>query len=94
MGAESQQMVEITGVIVQEKLLVGSKSEGLYPVLVLEDGEKMLVHVDGDNPFTEPTLHAFIDKKVIVTGIFEKGRLVTNPANIIEIHPLSGDTNA
>ena len=41
---------EWKGVLNREKLFVGSKSEGLYPVLSDSDGIKYRVHVKGDGP--------------------------------------------
>lgn len=41
---------EWKGVLNREKLFVGSKSEGLYPVLSGSDGIKYRVHVKGDGP--------------------------------------------
>lgn len=41
---------EWKGVLNREKLFVGSKSEGLYPVLYGSDGIKYRVHVKGDGP--------------------------------------------
>jgi hypothetical protein len=41
---------EWKGVLNREKLFVGSKSEGLYPVLSGSDGMKYRVHVKGDGP--------------------------------------------
>lgn len=41
---------EWKGVLNREKLFVGSKSEGLYPVLSGSDGIKYRVHVKGDDP--------------------------------------------
>jgi len=54
---------EWKGVLNREKLFVGSKSEGLYPVLSGSDGNKYRVHVKGDGPKYK-TLEPFEGKQV------------------------------
>lgn len=56
---------EWKGYLKREKLFVGSKSEGLYPVLSVSDGIKYRVHVKGDGP-NYKTLEPFEGKQISI----------------------------
>ena len=58
-----KQTNEWKGVLNRERLFVGSKSEGFYPVLSDSDGNKYRVHIKGDGPRYK-TLEPFEGKQV------------------------------
>lgn len=67
----------VKGTVVFELAHVGSKSEGVYPFLLLEDGNKVKMALLGDNPFENTTLKTYDQKKVIVEGDYnDNGRFV------------------
>ena len=49
-----------------DRLFVGSKSEGLYPVLHAEDGQQYRLHYRGDISLNEKTLSELEYKKYIL----------------------------
>ena len=51
-----------------DRLFVGSKSEGLYPVLHAEDGRQYRLHYKGDLSLNEKTLSSFDGKTIQVNG--------------------------
>jgi len=58
----------LTGLLSMERLFVGSKSEGLYPVLHADDGQHYRLHYKGDISLNEKTLAPFEGKTVQVIG--------------------------
>ena len=56
------------GVLSMDRLFVGSKSEGLYPVLHAEDGMQFRLHYKGDVSLNEKTLSKYNGKAVQVVG--------------------------
>ncbi|MBR2341356.1 MAG: hypothetical protein IKA72_02990 [Clostridia bacterium] len=65
------------GKIVFELTNVGSKSQGEFPFLVVEEGKKIKIGFRGDNPFEQPTLHLYEGKDVVVEGEFnENGKFI------------------
>lgn len=51
-----------------DRLFVGSKSEGLYPVLHAVDGQHYRLHYKGDISLNEKTIASYIGKTVQVIG--------------------------
>ena len=65
------------GKIIFELTNIGTKSEFELPFLVVEDGKKIKIGFQGDNPFEQPTLHLYDQKEVIVEGEFnENGKFI------------------
>ncbi len=65
------------GKIIFELTNIGTKSEFELPFLVLEDGKKVKIGFQGDNPFEQPTLHLYDQKNVVVEGEFnENGKFI------------------
>ena len=62
------------GKIIFELTNIGTKSEFELPFLVLEDGKKVKIGFQGDNPFEQPTLHLYDQKEVIVDGEFNENK--------------------
>jgi len=58
----------LIGVLSMDRLFVGSKSEGLYPVLHAEDGMQFRLHYKGDVSLNEKTLANYNGKTVQVVG--------------------------
>jgi hypothetical protein len=67
----------IKGTVIFEIANKGSKSEGIYPFLRLEDGKNVRLAYLGDNPFENPTLKAYESKLVELEGEFnENGKFI------------------
>ena len=64
----------LTGLLSMERLFVGSKSEGLYPVLYADDGQHYRLHYKGDISLNEKTLAPFEGKTVQVIGSVDQLR--------------------
>lgn len=57
-----------TGILSMERLFVGSKSEGLYPILHATNGRQFRLHYKGDISLNEKTLSNYNGKTVQVVG--------------------------
>ena len=67
----------IKGTVVFQLANVGSKSEGVYPFLCLEDGKLVKLALKGDNPFENTTLKEYDGKTVAIEGDFnENGKFI------------------
>ena len=64
----------VKGKIVFQLANVGSKSEGVYPFLLTEDGSQIKIAFLGDNPFENPTLREYESKDVVLEGEFNEYR--------------------
>ena len=53
-------LVTIVGTVILENLFKGSRSEGLYPVLICEDNMRYRIHVNG-NQLKDTSLLAHLD---------------------------------
>ena len=62
------------GIITNDLLFIGSRSEGYYPVLNSEDGVKYRLHYKGDSSFNEISLNSLIGTTVEITGVADKKR--------------------
>jgi len=83
----------LSGKLISETLFVGSKSEGVYPVLSLEQGGKYRVHIRGQiSQLDIESLSSFIGKTVTLTGKFvEKNGhrvVVLNSNELPDVHLL------
>ena len=58
----------LIGLLTMDRLFVGSKSEGLYPVLHAEDGRQYRLHYKGDLSLNEKTLSSYVGKTIQVNG--------------------------
>jgi len=58
----------LVGLLTIDRMFVGSKSEGLYPVLHAEDGRQYRLHYKGDLSLNEKTLSSFDGKTIQVNG--------------------------
>ena len=58
----------LIGLLTMDRLFVGSKSEGLYPVLHAEDGRQYRLHYKGDLSLNEKTLSSYDRKTIQVNG--------------------------
>jgi len=58
----------IIGSLYMVRLFVGSKSEGLYPVLHADDGSQYRLHYKGDISLNEKTLSQYAGKTVQIIG--------------------------
>ena len=58
----------LIGLLTMDRLFVGSKSEGLYPVLHAEDGRQYRLHYKGDLSLNEKTLSRYDGKTIQVNG--------------------------
>ena len=56
------------GLLTMDRLFVGSKSEGLYPVLHAVDGQHYRLHYKGDISLNEKTLSQYAGKTVQIIG--------------------------
>jgi hypothetical protein len=56
------------GLLTMDRLFVGSKSEGLYPVLHADDGQHYRLHYKGGISLKETTLAPYVGKTVQVIG--------------------------
>ena len=75
------------GKVVFELANVGSKSEGVHPFLVMEDGKKVKLGLLGDNPFMHTRLKEYDQKNVILEGDFnDNGKFIAT--NIQEDKPV------
>jgi hypothetical protein len=65
-------------------LFEGSKSEGLYPVLDTDDGQRLRVHVKGSQVPNAPALAPLMNQRVCLNGAADdlRGhwRLILDPA--------------
>ena len=52
-------------------LFEGSKSEHVGPVLVTEDGSRIKLYLNGDNPFENTGLRPYDGRNVRLTGEFK-----------------------
>ena len=62
------------GTVVFRDANKGSKSEGKFPYLELENGELVKVKLKGDNPFTNAKLKAFSDSLVEAEGEYNDNK--------------------
>ena len=88
----------LTGLLSMDHLFVGSKSEGLYPVLHADDGQHYRLHYKGDISLNEKTLAPFEGKTVQVIGSVDNlrghWRMVMGADTlplIIEVSTISSD---
>jgi hypothetical protein len=58
----------LVGLLTIDRMFVGSKSEGLYPVLHTEDGRQYRLHFKGDLSLNEKTLYSYDGKTIQVNG--------------------------
>jgi len=58
----------LVGLLTIDRMFVGSKSEGLYPVLHAEDGRQYRLHYRGDLSLNEKTLYSYDGKTIQVNG--------------------------
>jgi len=58
----------LVGHLSMDRLFVGSKSEGLYPVLHSDDGKQYRLHHKGNTSLNEKTLFHYAGKTVQVIG--------------------------
>jgi len=61
----------------------GSRSERLQAFLDPDSGESIPVHVDGENPFEEPTLRGLLGSRVRLTGTMKRQTLVVSAEDIV-----------
>ena len=71
------------GVLALHLRFQGSKSERLQPCLELDGGEVIFLHVDGENPFEEPTLSDLLGSRVRVTGTMKRHMLALSVEDIV-----------
>ncbi len=71
------------GVLALHVHFPGSKSERLQPCLEPDGGEVIFLHVDGENPFEEPTLRDLLGSRVRVTGTMKRHTLVLSAEDIV-----------
>lgn len=84
----------IKGTLLFQKANLGSKSEGIYPFIVTEDGERFRVTLVGDNPFENSILKTYESKKVILDGDFnENGKLIATKIEDDQDDNESAETN-
>ena len=75
--------VTYSGVLALRLHYQGSKSERLQPFLDPDSGESISVHVDGENPFEEPTLRGLQGSRVRLTGTMKRQTLVLSAEDIV-----------
>ncbi len=73
----------ITGCLSLQVNNPGSKAERLQPCLESDSGEVIFLHVDGENPFEEPTLRDLLGSRVRVTGTMKRRTLVLSAEDIV-----------
>ncbi|TRZ76617.1 MAG: hypothetical protein D4R94_04565 [Chitinophagaceae bacterium] len=90
-----QNLSSFIGVIRMDRLFVGSKSEGLYPVLHAENGKQFRLHHKGDISMNEKMLSSYDGKTVQITGNVDNlrghWRIVLAPESVplvVEASPL------
>ena len=66
--------LSIIGLLSLDRLFIGSKSEGLYPVLHADDGNQYRLHYKGDISLNEKTLSNYAGKTVQVIGNVDNSR--------------------
>ena len=67
----------IKGMVIFQMANKGSKSEGMYPFLRLEDGTLVKIAYKGDNPFENTTLKGYELKCVALEGeLNENGKFI------------------
>ena len=67
----------IKGTVIFQTANIGSKSEGCYPFLRMEDGTTVRISLQGDNPFENTTLKSYDLKQVMLEGEFnENGKFI------------------
>jgi len=88
----------LTGLLSMDRLFVGSKSEGLYPVLHADDGQHYRLHYKGDISLNEKTLAPYKGKTVQVIGSVDNLRghwrmvlAADTPPLVIEASTISPD---
>ena len=64
----------LAGLLSMERLFIGSKSEGLYPVLYSDDGKQYRLHRKADISLDERTLSNYDGKIVQVIGLADNLR--------------------
>jgi hypothetical protein len=65
---------QLTGLLTMDRLFVGSKSEGHYPVLHTDDGKRYRLHNKVDFSLNEKTLSNYDRKRVQVVGTADNDR--------------------
>ncbi len=65
-------IIEKAGLLKLETLFKGSKSEGLYPVLITEDGKRFRIHIK-ENQLNDSLLLANFDGQIVcLTGYVDE----------------------
>jgi len=89
----------ITGLITMDRLFIGSKSEGLYPVLYGDDGRQYRLHDKLNHSMDEKGFSKFNGKLVQVCGFADNQRghwrfVLENGISSVLIPGETNDTNA
>lgn len=74
-----------TGTVTKQTVAKGSKSEHQGVVLQADDGTFLRLRIDGNNPFRDPALDAFVGKRVSVKGTLHKNVSLLMIANVADI---------
>ena len=61
-------ITELTGKIKFDSFAKETKSESKRPYLIMENGDKILLYKNNDNPFENKGFAEFENKKVLVSG--------------------------
>ncbi len=75
----------IKGTVIFQMANIGSKSEGCYPFLRLEDGTLLKIAMAGDNPFENTALRPYDQKTVVLEGEKnENGKFIATSIECVE----------
>ena len=75
----------ITGKVYFQLMHKGSKSEGEYAFIKLEDGSSVKIHLDGDHPFKSIAMREYEGKYVAAEGEFNPyGTFIAKSVTVID----------
>jgi hypothetical protein len=91
----------LAGLLSMERLFIGSKSEGLYPVLHADDGRQYRLHRKADISLDERTLSNYDGKRVEVIGQTDNLRghwrlvlIADTFPRVLEVAPMQSNVRA
>jgi hypothetical protein len=85
---------ELEGLVETLLVALGSKSEHTRPVLILDEGRYVQLHVEGDSYFEAPTLHALTGNRIRITGRWDNFILRVSTDDIMVLNENDGEAIA
>jgi hypothetical protein len=75
-------MEKLVGKIICERVNVGSKSETDGYFIIMSDGQRKRIVVEGEHPYLQPTLKGLVGKRCEVSGDEFQRKLIVQKENL------------